>query len=122
MANISPVIQVHAHTDLIEVVKWETVTEADAPVAFKPRTGWIGHDVTVMCTGTFGGGTITFKGSLDPANVVAAETLHKTDLADLALTAVGIFGVNEAVFFILPVRTGGASMDVDIFVMFGGSR
>lgn len=122
MANITPVVQPSAHSDQIIVVLWETVTEADTPVAFKPRTGWIGHGTTVQVVGTPGGGTIAVEGSLDPDGV-AYDTLHKTDLTDLVMVnATGIFAVNEAIFWIKPVRSGGAGMDVDIYFMFGGGR
>ncbi len=121
MGNISAIVVQHAHSDQIAIIKWETVTEADTIVAYKPRTGWIGHDNTVQIVGSFGGGTIAIKGSLDPDDVIPAQQLHKTDLTDLSFTAVGIFGINEAVVRILPVRTGGSSMDVDIYFMFGGN-
>jgi len=123
VGNIKPTILQHAHSDQITIVKWAGVTENDTPLAFKPRSGWIGHDTTLMVTGTPGGATITLKGTLDPTDTVDHETLHKTDLTDLAIVnATGIFAVNEAIFFVKPVRTGGSGTSYDIFFLFGGSR
>lgn len=96
--------------------KWETVTESDTPAAVAVPGGRyscvvIGGDGNGDTD--FGSGTIEFQFSPDNS----AGSYHSLDAAALTFSAQGTENIEIPRGYILPVRTGGSSMDVDVFLI-----
>lgn len=83
---------------------WDNVTEADTPDAQKVPSGRYSYNVE----GAFGGATFELKYSKN------GTTFHSIDVTNLTLAADGTYNLEIGEGFLKPVRTGGASTDVDI--------
>lgn len=118
MAVIIPTRISHPYMPDVLIYKWETVTEADTCAeVIIPR--WA--DLSIQTVGTFGGTSIALHGTLDPDGTVAGGAFvalkEPVGAVVIAHIAAEIDAVLENVYKVVPVRTGGASTDVDIFVM-----
>lgn len=89
---------------------WEALTDVNVdgqPVELPPHT----RAVTAQAIGTFGGGTVTFQGSLDGTNWF---TLQDPAGSNLAFTAAGGGQVANALpRYIRPLESAGAGVDID---------
>jgi hypothetical protein len=91
---------------------WETVTENDTPVAQRIEGG------KYTCTvekgnngaGSFGGGSIEFQYSK------TGNDYHSIDITNLSFSSSGSFNIEVGRGYVKPVRTGGSSMDLDVFL------
>lgn len=90
---------------------WEAVTEADVGAATKCAQY---SDKTVQVVGTFGGSTLTMQGSNDGTNWF---TLTDPAGANVAFTVTGAKLIAENPLYIRPSCTGGASTDLDVYVI-----
>lgn len=94
-------------------VTWAVVTEADTMDSIPIEGGSYSCNVQggdTFADADFGGGSIEFQYSkIDEAN-----GFHSIDATNLTFTANGTYNLEIARGFIKPVRTGGASMDVDV--------
>lgn len=97
MASISAEVNGYNYT-------WETITEADTPVTQFVEAG----KYTVTVRGTFGSGSIEIQYS------DAAGSEASVDATNLTFSANGSYNIEIGSGYILPVRTGGSSMDVDV--------
>jgi len=84
--------------------KWDDVTEADTMLEQQVEAG----KYTVTVDGTFGGTSIEIKYG------AKSGVTHSIDTDNLVFTAAGSYNIECARGFILPVRTGGTSTNVDI--------
>lgn len=101
MSNISATIQ---DGDGGKNYTWSTVTENDTPVTQLVESG----KYTVSVEGAFGGGSIEIK----YGNASGSEA--SIDAVNLSFTENGSYNIEVGRGFVLPVRTGGTSMDVDV--------
>lgn len=102
MANISATTNIGegGNTEYL----WETITQADTAVTQLCNGG----KYTVTVRGTFGGGSIEIKYS----DISGSEA--SIDATNLTFSAAGSYNIEIGRGYILPVRTGGSSMDVDV--------
>lgn len=98
------------------VVSWEGLLNGDTGAALE-MSGWADRSVQVI--GTFDTSTLTVQGSNDGATWA---TLHDPQGSNLAFTSAGIKAVAEAVRYIRPSSAGGASTDLDVFILISGPR
>ena len=80
------------------------MTESDTPLTHNTLAG----RYTVSVEGDFGGGSIEIKYGNEAGNEASVDTTNLTFSAD------GSYNMEMAEGYVLPVRTGGSSMDVDI--------
>lgn len=86
---------------------WSNITEADTPLTQLMGGG----RYTVTVRGTFGGGAIEIKYS------DAAGSEASVDATNLNFSASGSYNIEIGRGYILPVRTGGSSMSVNVSIV-----
>lgn len=99
-----------------EIIRWETLTQADEAESFHPA-GLSPLAGSVQVVGTFGGATAALEGSNDNVNWV---NLADTGGTEIGLTAAGAAEFSTAMAYIRPATTGGAGQDVDVIVTLRG--
>ena len=83
---------------------WETITESDTAVTELVAGG----KYTVSVEGTFGSGTVEIKYGNASGNEASIDS------SNLTFSANGSYNIEISRGYVLPVRTGGSSMDVDV--------
>jgi hypothetical protein len=113
MASKTPTVS-RPDDDTILAV-WSGVTESDT---CEVATGFSQHsDKTVQVIGDLGGGSFAFKGTaLDSVDAANFATLNDNFGSPLTFSAAAIRGAHEHTPSILPVRTGGSSMNCTLVV------
>ncbi len=117
MVAITPTKIQHPFMAEILIWKWASVTESDAPEAVvMPR--WA--DLSIMTVGTIGSPatSVALTGTLNPADTGTFPSLRDTQGTVIAhILADSIDTVQENVYKVKPVLTGGTGASVDIYVM-----
>ena len=93
-------------------VLWEALTEANSDGSGVEFSDYADRSVQVI--GTFGGATIALQGSNDGGTTWAA--LSDPQGNALSFTSAGIEQVGTISQMIRPIVTGGASVDVDVWL------
>lgn len=100
--------------DNVFVVSW-TLTPGDTAVPFQePDLA----DVSVSMEGTWGGATVTLKGS----NGTSFQTLHDPYSNDVAATADSVFAVVENTLYRKPVIASGSGSSVTVYLLLRRNR
>lgn len=112
MAVIAPTITQletlygHAH-----LVTWGPFTQADTFTAY-PNPG--SADRSVHAFGTWGGATLTFKGSNEAGTPTALIGLHDPSGTAISFTADNLAQVSEVTNWITPAISGGAATSLTV--------
>lgn len=112
MAVIPPAITTietlygHSH-----IITWGPFTEADTFTAY-PNPGSADRSVHVF--GTFGGATITVKGSNEAGTPTSLIGLHDPSGTAISLTAAGLTQVSEVTNWIVPAQSGGTGTSLTV--------
>ena len=85
---------------------WDEVTESDTMDSVRIEGG----KYTCTVEGTFGGTSIEFQYSK------TGDDFHTIDSDNLTFTAAGSYNIEAARGYVKPVRTGGSSTDVNVFL------
>lgn len=103
--------------DGVTRVIWETMVNNDTGQAFLlPRRS----DRTVQVKGTFGGATMTMRGSLDDPTSPAWDTVSDAQGNDLDIVEADkhIEVIQENTYLVSPIVTGGGvTTDLDVTLM-----
>lgn len=102
------------------IVKWPAMATGDVGQAFN---GYGGRDRSVHFGGTFGGATVTIKGS----NFIAPGAGDWIVLTDpqgngISKTGADLEAILEAVARVRPEVAGGAAAAIDVYMFIGGNR
>lgn len=110
MATANPTID--AGSDNVRVYSW-ALTDANADGEPLPADAAAYSDRSVQVFGTFGGGTVTWQGTSDPAkgNWVGLSTVASTAAT---FAAAGIKQILESTLYARPVITGGTAQNVTV--------
>ena len=97
--------------------KWEQITENDTCKPVLPGTSF--RDKTFQVTGTFGGGAIALRGTLDStqSTVSSFAALNDYQGDPIAPTAAAILAVSENCLKIAPGTPSGTSVDIDAWLL-----
>lgn len=119
MATITPVVT--RPDDDTMLVIWDSVTENDE---LGLATGLSEHsDKTVQVIGDLGGGSIAVKGTtLDSTTPADFATMNDQFGSALTISSPSIKTISEHTPSILPVRTGGSSMNCKVSIRAKRSR
>ena len=83
---------------------WETITESDTAATQLVESG----TYTATVEGTFGSGSIEIQYGKESGNEASIDSTN------LSFSANGSYNIEIGRGHVLPVRTGGSSMDVDV--------
>lgn len=99
------------------VVKWETVTENDTCQPYLMPPGY--KDKTFMATGTWGGGSIGLRGSINPDETTVAnfEPLDDHTGTVIGPTADDILVIAQNCLRYAPGTPTGTGVDLDVWMM-----
>jgi hypothetical protein len=96
------------------VVRWNGLANGDdgvaVPFGYSPER-------TIQVFGTFGGGTLSLEGSLEPSSPANWVVLTDPQGNPIALTSDSIETVMENTMWVRPVLAGGAAGSVSVLVM-----
>lgn len=99
------------------IYKWETITENDTCKPVLPDPAY--KDKSFQVTGTFGGGSIALRGTLDASQSTVSSFAALNDYQGdaIAPTAAAITAVAENCLKYAPGTPGGTSVDIDAWLM-----
>lgn len=101
----------------LQVVKWEGLTNGDTGSGVRVAN-W--QDRSIQALGTFDTSTLTIQGSNDGGTTWA--TLRDPSGTALTFDAAGLKQVLEICDLIRPSCAGGASTDIDVYMMCRSDR
>jgi len=110
MAEIQHAIQTTSLGDLL--VTWGGATESDTFQRFEFAESV--SEISCHTVGTFGGATVTYKGSNYDADGVA---LSQMDGTEASATAEDIFSILDRPLYITPTHGGGSSESVTLYML-----
>lgn len=116
MATINPVA-VDTRVPGTTTVKWETLTEADTAASHAPG-GYEPAIANIQVVGSFGGATITLKGSNDDTNWVTIKDVNGSAIELNSTNTSADF--SSAMLYFKPEAANGSSQDVDVLINFRG--
>lgn len=96
---------------------WETLTTAGADGPDFKVEGQRALAGCVQVIGTFGGATITLRGSNDGTNYFTLKDLQGNDIS---FTATGAAEFSTSAAYISPASSGGSGDDVDVILVLRG--
>lgn len=115
MATILPTFEMSLrHTPRIQWLDITTTTDTVTPHILEGQNGLAG---AVQFEGTFGGSTVTLKGSVDGTTYFTLKDVFGNNIT---ATASAMFEFTTSCPYIKPDVTGGAGNDVDVTICFRG--
>lgn len=110
MAEVEYALQTTEKGDAL--VTWSNVTEADTFQRFEFAEAV--SEISCHIVGTFGGATVTFKGSNYGADGIA---LSQMDGSAATALVEDIFSILDRPLYITPTHSGGSSESVSIYML-----
>lgn len=96
-------------------IAWAAAGDSDTFTALPMQSGFNARSIQVE--GTFGGATITIKGSNDGTNY---ETIRDLQGNNLTFAAAGLKGIQEVVGFIQPSTASGSGSSLTVTMLING--
>jgi hypothetical protein len=115
MAAVNAERLTHAYDGQTVIYKWTLAPGDTATSVFTP----VKADKTLTVEGTFGGATVTLRGTCNPSGATL-DVLHDPFQNLLSFTARGTAAVMENTYQVAPALTGGVGSAVEVYLLVQG--